>query len=252
MIQLLKILFLINLLLLPSVNAADLSTTIKKIKPSIVAIAIEDPIASPRYRLIGSGFVVSRDHLIITNAHVIEKKLQDKQRYVVISGSAEKIKVHQISRQQTFVNVDLAVISIPEKLPVMDLLPAGALDDGTDLAFTGYPITDVLGLFPATHRATLSAVTPIVIPQSTAQTLSAEMIRLLKKPIVIYQLDATAYPGNSGSPLYDPASGRVAGIINMVYIKRNKEAVLSDPSGISYAIPVQYLHLVLEQFKNYE
>ena len=52
----------------------------------------------------------------------------------------------------------------------------------------------------------------------------------------IFQLDATAYPGQSGSPLYDGASGEVVGIINMVLVKSTKESALSQPSGISYAI----------------
>ena len=37
------------------------------------------------------------------------------------------------------------------------------------------------------------------------------------------------------------------GIINQVYIKSTREAVLSDPSGITYAIPVQHLINLLEQ-----
>ena len=65
----------------------------------------------------------------------------------------------------------------------------------------------------------------------------------------VYQLDATAYPGNSGSPLYDPASGEVLGVMNMVFVKSTKENVLSDPSGISYAIPVEYLQRLLADLK---
>ena len=61
----------------------------------------------------------------------------------------------------------------------------------------------------------------------------------------MYQLDATAYPGNSGSPLYDPETGVVIGVLNMVFVKSTKENVLSDPSGISYAIPVEYLQRLL-------
>jgi S1-C subfamily serine protease len=58
---------------------------------------------------------------------------------------------------------------------------------------------------------------------------------------MIYQLDITAYPGNSGSPLYDAQSGEVVGILNKVFVKESKETVLEKPSGISYAIPVKYL-----------
>jgi S1-C subfamily serine protease len=57
----------------------------------------------------------------------------------------------------------------------------------------------------------------------------------------VFQLDATAYPGNSGSPLFDPATGEVVGIVNMVFVKGTKEAALAQPSGITYAIPSQHL-----------
>jgi S1-C subfamily serine protease len=58
---------------------------------------------------------------------------------------------------------------------------------------------------------------------------------------MIYQLDITAYPGNSGSPLYAADSGEVIGVLNKVFVKEAKETVLEKPSGISYAIPVKYL-----------
>lgn len=235
-----------------SINANELPNTIQRIKPSIVAIAIEDPVGAPRYKLIGTGFSIGDGSLVATNAHMFQSSLTGQQRYVVISGSANATKNHQILRKQVFEHVDLAVLTIDEKLPPLKLAANKQAAEGTDLAFTGYPITDVLGLFPATHRATLSAITPIVIPQVSSQSISAEMIKLLRDPIAIYQLDATAYPGNSGSPLYDVSTGDVVGIINMVYIKRSKEAVLSDPSGISYAIPVHYLYFALEHVKQHE
>ena len=61
----------------------------------------------------------------------------------------------------------------------------------------------------------------------------------------VLQLDATAYPGNSGSPVYDPESGDVLGIINMVFVKGTKEAALTQPSGITYAIPASHLQALL-------
>ena len=64
-------------------------------------------------------------------------------------------------------------------------------------------------------------------------------------PFFLYQMDATAYPGNSGSPVYDQKSGKVVAVINKVFVKRTKESVLSDPSGITYAIPVRYLQNML-------
>ena len=49
--------------------------------------------------------------------------------------------------------------------------------------------------------------------------------------------------------MFDPQTGEVIGVINMVFVKSTKESVLSDPSGISYAIPVEYLHKLLAQLR---
>jgi S1-C subfamily serine protease len=88
----------------------------------------------------------------------------------------------------------------------------------------------------------LSALAPIALPARSTRELSARAVsRLADGPYKILQLDATAYPGNSGSPLYDPETGAVVGIVNMVFVKGTREAALTQPSGISYAIPVQPL-----------
>ena len=71
------------------------------------------------------------------------------------------------------------------------------------------------------------------------------MIKQLRDPYDVFQLDATAYSGNSGSPLYDPETGEVVGVINKVFVKESKEAVLEKPSGITYAIPVRYVKELL-------
>jgi len=103
---------------------------------------------------------------------------------------------------------------------------------------------------PVTHRGIVSAITPIGIPQANSRDLDPALIRRLANDVFrVYQLDATAYPGNSGSPLYEPASGEVLGVMNMVFVKSTKENVLSDPSGISYAIPVEYLQRLLAELK---
>ena len=63
----------------------------------------------------------------------------------------------------------------------------------------------------------------------------------------VFQLHATAYPGSSGSPVYDPPSGDVLASINMVFVKGTKEAVLTQPSGIPYAVPSRHLTALLER-----
>jgi S1-C subfamily serine protease len=106
----------------------------------------------------------------------------------------------------------------------------------------GFPIGGVLGFSSVTHRATVSSITTMALPSPTGQQLSERAIRSLRAgPLQVFQLDATAYPGNSGGPLFDPRSGAVLGVINMVLTKSTRESAMSQPSGISYAIPSRYV-----------
>jgi S1-C subfamily serine protease len=63
----------------------------------------------------------------------------------------------------------------------------------------------------------------------------------------VFQLDGTAYPGNSGSPVYHAETGAVIGIVNSVFVKGTKESALTQPSGITYAIPAQKLKDLLDR-----
>ncbi|MCB1802925.1 MAG: serine protease, partial [Gammaproteobacteria bacterium] len=87
-------------------------------------------------------------------------------------------------------------------------------------------------------------------PQLGSRTLSAKMIRAMRDPFDVLQLDATAYPGNSGSPVYEQDTGAVIGVINSVFVKETKEAVIQKPSGITYAIPVEFVRQLLADAKS--
>lgn len=245
--RLLSLLFL----LISSAQAA-LPDIIAQQKPSVVAIAVYNPSAAPRLKLLGSGFVIPPGNLIVTNHHVIKQPVDSAKNevYVVLSGHGQQPAVHQIMNIKSDSRHDLALLEINASLPAVKLAAPDYQAEGTALAFTGYPITGVLGLYPATHVAFLSAVTPIAIPADNSQALSASSLRQLREPFMVYQLDGTAYPGNSGSMLYRQDTGEVVGVINMVLVKSSREAVLSDPSGISYAIPVKHLHQLLLKDKS--
>lgn len=227
---------------------AKLTDSIIKIKPAIVAIGIYNPLGAPRVRLVGTGFAVADGDKIVTNYHVIAPPVNtaENESYVVLSGSADQVKIHPVLTRKIEPAYDLAVLTIQDRLPAVTLSSANLRAEGTEIAFTGFPITAVLGLYPATHRGIVSAHTPVAIPADNSGQLQAAALRRLKQPYLVYQLDATAYPGNSGSPLYDANTAEVIGIVNKVYVKSTREAVLSDPSAISYAIPVAYLLPLLE------
>lgn len=234
---------IVSIFLSGQLMADDLVSLVAKVKPSIVGIGLYDPLGNPRATLKGSGFVVGDGSYVVTNHHVVDEDLDKNrnQQYVVFIGSGSK-------PETTFAEIlkvddvhDLALLKVSLKLSPMKLASSEPAPDGTQVAFTGFPIGAVLGLYPATHRGIIAAYTPVVIPSAQSRQLDIVSLKRLRNPYFVYQLDATAYPGNSGSALYSTKTGEVVGVINKVFVKQSKESVLSDPSGITYAIPVKYV-----------
>jgi S1-C subfamily serine protease len=240
------------LLLAPMAAArAELTKTIPLVKRSVVGIGTELRTRSPAIAFFGTGFIAGDGLSVITNAHVVPP----------VNGEAGKETLGIVLRERNGVAFraarlvaidrehDLAHLRLEgEPLPALQLGEPDRVMEGQELAFTGFPLGMVLGLHPATHRATLAAITPIVTPSLSSRKLDARAItQLARSGFDIYQLDGTAYPGNSGSPVYDPDTGTVQAVINMVFVKGLKETAISAPSGITYAIPVRYVHALLQQ-----
>ncbi|MGR5237555.1 S1 family peptidase [Vibrio alfacsensis] len=229
-------------------TASPLPTTIEKIKPSVVGVGTYNRLASPRSKLLGTGFVVGNGNLVATNAHVVSIELNNsqKEKIAIFVGRGS----HGQKRDATLLAIDkkhdLALLRITGS-PLKPLsLSNKTVREGELVAFTGFPIGAVLGLYPVTHQGIISSINPISIPVNTTKQLTMKQLKALKNPYNVYQLDATAYPGNSGSPVYEPNSGKVIAVINKTLVKTTKEAILSDPSAITYAIPVVHLKALME------
>jgi S1-C subfamily serine protease len=234
-----------------SAAATDLSRTIATVKGSVVGVGTFLKTRSPATVFNGTGFIVGDGLSVITNAHVVPETLDTEKNetlgVVIARGASIEFRpatVAALDRAH-----DLAHLRIGgAPLPALALGDSAAAVEGQELAFTGFPLGMILGLHPATHRALLSAITPIVLPSLSSRILDARMIAQLQRaPFLIFQLDGTAYPGNSGSPVYDPASGSVLAVINMTFVKGLKENAISHPSGISYAIPATYVRDLLQR-----
>jgi serine protease Do len=226
--------------------------TIERVKPSVVGIGTFQKTRAPPFRFLGTGFAVADGSTIVTNAHVLPQSL-DAERgealTVLVPGPAREAELRPATRGAEDPAHDLALLRIPgPALAALAIRDSASVREGEAVLFTGYPIGAVLGPFPATHRGMISAITPIAIPAAHSSQLKPELIRRLGAgPFPVFQLDATAYPGNSGSPVYDPATGEVIGVVNMVFVKGTKEAALAQPSGITYAIPSRYLIELLKR-----
>ena len=224
-------------------SAGPLPDTIDHFRASVVGIGTWKLRRTPPSYYLGTGFVVVDGHHCLTNAHVVAKFLKDQE------GEDVLLKVYAVGDPEPTMrgahivaqdpDHDLALLAFDG--PPITPFPLGdsrTVREGEAVAFTGFPIGMVLGLHPATHRGTISAIVPVADPALSARRLDAKQIKRLRKPFKIFQLDGTAYPGNSGSPLYRPESGEVIAVVNSVFVKGTKETALTDPSGITYAIPI--------------
>lgn len=233
-----------------SVAGGGLAETIARVKPSIVGVGTLQHLRKDRLKLLGSGFVVAGGNHVLTNAHVVPRDLdQQRRESVAIFYRRGKRTVPkraiEVARDERH---DISLLRFAgAALPAMRLDAKVVVREGDLYAFTGFPIGAVLGLYPATHRGIVAARTPFAIPVHGNQQLTRDRWRRLSDPFMVYQLDAIAYPGNSGSPLYDVDTGHVVAVINAVFVKESREDVLAKPSGISFAVPIEHAVALLRK-----
>jgi len=243
---------ILGVLALAGTATAELPDVIERVKPSVVVVGTHQVTRSPQFVMRGTGFVVSDGRTVATNAHVIQAAIDEvagEKLVIIVRLAGAKAQQRPARVVAVDKGRDLALLRIDGPLlPALTLHDAEPVREGQSVAFTGFPIGGALGLSPVTHRGIISAITPIVLPGANARELNARVVQQIREgSFDIYQLDATAYPGNSGGPLYEVSRGEVLGVINMVFVKENKESVLSKPSGISFAIPVRFLRELLQK-----
>jgi len=164
---------------------------------------------------LGSGFIVSSEGLILTNAHVVAGasevtvKLTDKREFkATIVGTDPQ--------------TDIAVLRIDAKdLPTVKLGNAKAVRVGEWVAAIGSPYgfenTVTAGIVSATSRA---------LPDGTY--------------VPFIQTDVAVNPGNSGGPLFN-SRGEVVGINAQIYSRSG------GYQGLSFAIPIELATQVKDQ-----
>ncbi len=243
-------------------SQAELVEVVANARRSIVPVGTYSATDNPRFGFRGTGFVIGDGLYVVTNAHVIDGStrrgaasgpstgnLVDAQTAILITtrgsdmGEVRLARVAALDRQR-----DLALLRL-EGTPLPALpLEAGAPREGQAIALMGFPIGGILGFTPVTHRGIIAAVTSLAMPAPTSGQLDARAVaRLREGNFEILQLDATAYPGNSGGPVLDVNTGRVVGVVNMVLVKDSRESALAQPTGISYAIPVRQLQNLVNE-----
>ena len=155
----------------------------------------------------GSGFIISDDGKIITNAHVVENANK-----VTVNLKDGRILEGEVLGSDPL--TDLAVIQIEaENLPVVKLGNSDDLIIGEWAIAIGNPLgldnTVTTGIISATGR-------------------SSSQVGVGDKRLDFIQTDAAINPGNSGGPLLN-AKGEVIGI---------NTAIIKNAQGLGFAIPI--------------
>ncbi|HLP89605.1 MAG TPA: HhoA/HhoB/HtrA family serine endopeptidase [Nostocaceae cyanobacterium] len=170
-------------------------------------------------RGLGSGFIIDKSGLILTNAHVVDKA--DKVTVRLKDGRTFEGKVRGIDEV-----TDLAVVQINagSDLPVASLGSSSNVQVGDWAIAVGNP----LGF---DNTVTLGIV-------STLKRSSAQ-VGISDKRLDFIQTDAAINPGNSGGPLLN-GNGEVIGI---------NTAIRADAMGIGFAIPIDKAKAIATQLQ---
>lgn len=211
----------------------------QEVSPSVVTVAIErperrvlefDPFQGFRSRTeggqprdIGSGFIVDREGLIVTNKHVVSEQNAE---YKVFTQDGEEYDVQQISRDPAN---DLAVLKIDANdLDPVELGSSSGLQVGQFVMAIG----TALGEFR--HTVTTGVISGLGRGIVAGSVFEGFVERLDN----VIQTDAAINPGNSGGPLLNSA-GQVIGV---------NVAVAAGAENVGFAIPVDVLKEALDQF----
>jgi S1-C subfamily serine protease len=167
----------------------------------------------------GSGFIISTDGLVLTNAHVVF-------RHQGISVTLDDGRTTPAKLLGADPILDLAVLRLllPSTTPQFPMLALGDSDTtrvGEDVMVIGNP----LGLDQTLTHGVISGLD---------QLLAEPPVGL---PVSLLQTDAAINPGNSGGPLLNRC-GEVIGITI---------AAITDAENIGFAIPINTVKRVLPQ-----
>ena len=190
--------------------------------------------SSSSAQALGSGFVVSADGSILTNAHVVSDNgvAADSVKVVfkTLSGSGTDTTTVAATVVGVDETSDVALLKVdPAKAPALDPLPLGdssAVQVGEAVVAIGNPLgydfSVTSGIVSATNR-NLQSPNGSVIPDGI-------------------QTDAAINEGNSGGPLID-ASGQVIGINEQIASQSGGN------QGLGFAVPINTAVGVMEQMQ---
>lgn len=167
----------------------------------------------------GSGFIISEDGQILTNAHVVN----GADRVTVVLKDGRQLEGEVLGDDPV---TDVAVVKIEAtNLPKVEMGDSEDLHPGEWAIAIGNPLgldnSVTAGIISATGRSSSDVGVP-------------------DKRVGFIQTDAAINPGNSGGPLLN-AKGEVIGM---------NTAIISGAQGLGFAIPIETAQAIAEQLLN--
>src|SRR5436305_4472682 len=211
-----------------SARRTPVVAVVEKVAPAVVNISAQATVreADPFFGMfglgterqaqsLGSGFIVDRNGIVVTNAHVIE----GASKITVTLLDGRELEADLLGSDR---DADIAVLKVKASgLPALPLGRSSDLMIGETVIAIGNPF----GLSNTVTTGVLAAVGR-TIPSERGERLFTDFL----------QTDASINPGNSGGPLVN-IRGDVIGI---------NSAIISGATGIGFAIPADRARRVVD------
>lgn len=173
----------------------------------------------------GTGFVIDRDGLILTNNHVIENATSIEIHFFG-DDADERYEARVLGRDRLTDSALLELVERPEReLPVATFGDSSQMAPGDWVMAIGAP-------FGLSHTVTVGVISAISRPLAATRGRTNEML----------QTDAAINPGNSGGPLLN-IRGEVIGMNTAIVSDRRANA------GVGFAVPINTVRDLLEELR---
>lgn len=203
---------------IPGLELDQIPESLRRFFEQLPEMQPDQPRAPRRGQGFGSGFIISSDGYVVTNAHVVDSAsdiivgMNDRREF-----DAELVGLDKAT--------DVAVLKIDsdEQLPVVRLGNSAEVKVGQWVLAIGAP-------FGFDYTATQGIVSAV------ARNLPSDTY------VPFIQTDVAVNPGNSGGPLFD-TNGQVIGVNSQIYSRSG------GYQGLSFAIPINVVKNVVDQIR---
>lgn len=179
-------------------------------------------------RLIGSGFIVSKEGLVVTNKHVVSDR---DVKYIVVDSKGTKYNVERIYRDPLN---DIAILKVSN--PSAETFREVKLGNSDNLEVGQFAIA--IGTALGEFRNTVT--TGVISGLGRGITAGNPFEGFVERLDNVIQTDAAINPGNSGGPLLN-SGGEVVGV---------NTAVASAGQNIGFAIPINVVKESIHNFNS--